>query len=46
MSMTDDDLGRDLAAFLDEYRGCGTLDTGFTGDPDRVWMACSCGAHI
>jgi hypothetical protein len=29
----DEDLGRDLAAFLDDHRGCGTLDTGFTGDP-------------
>ena len=25
----DDDLGRDLAAFLDEHRACGTLATGF-----------------
>jgi|RhiMetdeSRZDD1v2_1073273.scaffolds.fasta_scaffold17963_10 hypothetical protein len=27
----DDDLGRDLGAFLDERRACGTLATGFTG---------------
>jgi hypothetical protein len=41
-----DDIGRDLAAFLDEHRACGTLDTGFTGQPERVWMACSCGARM
>jgi hypothetical protein len=46
--MTDahDDIGRDLAAFLDEHRGCGTLNTGFAGEPQRVWMACSCGARM
>jgi hypothetical protein len=31
--MTDDDLGRDLASFLHEHRDCGTLATGFTGEP-------------
>jgi hypothetical protein len=41
--MTDDDLGRDLSAFLDEHRGRGTLDT---GEPERVWLSCSCGARI
>ena len=35
---SDDDIGRDLAAFLDEHRACGTLDTGLTGQPERVWM--------
>jgi hypothetical protein len=44
--MTDDDLGRALAAFLDEHRACGTLATGFTGVPARVWVSCSCGARI
>ena len=45
--MTDNDnLGRDLAAFLDDHRACGTLATGFTGTPERVWLTCSCGARI
>jgi len=44
--MTDDNLGGALAAFLDEHRACGTMTTGFTGQPERVWMACSCGARI
>jgi hypothetical protein len=43
---TNHDLGHALAAFLDEHRGCGTLDTGTTGEPERVWIACSCGARI
>jgi hypothetical protein len=35
----------DLAAFLQEHRRCGDLDSGLDGD--RVWMACStCGAVI
>jgi hypothetical protein len=42
----EDDIGRDLAAFLAEHRACGTLDTGLPGKPERVWMACSCGARI
>jgi hypothetical protein len=42
----DDNLGRELAAFLDEHRACGTLATGFTGVPERVWVSCSCGARI
>jgi hypothetical protein len=46
VNTSDDDIGRDLAAFLEEHRACGTLDTGLTGDPERVWMACSCGARI
>jgi hypothetical protein len=44
--MIDDDIGRDLDAFLTEHRSCGTLDTGFTGEPERVWMSCSCSARI
>jgi hypothetical protein len=44
--MADDDLGRALAAFLDEHRACGTLATGFAGAPERVWLSCSCGARI
>ena len=44
--MTDDDLGRDLAAFRDEHRECGTVTTGFTGELERVWLSCSCGARI
>jgi hypothetical protein len=36
---TDDDIGRDLVAFLEEHRACGTLDTGFTGEPERAWMS-------
>jgi hypothetical protein len=35
-----DDIGGDLAAFLDEHRTCGTLDIGFTGEPELIWMAC------
>jgi hypothetical protein len=41
--LIDDDIGRDLAAFLEEHRACGTLDTGITGEPERVWLECSCG---
>ena len=44
--MTDDNLGGALAAFLDEHRACGTMTTGFTGQPERVRVACSCGARI
>jgi hypothetical protein len=44
--MIDDDIGHDLAAFLAEHRACGTLDTGFAGEPHPVWMACSCGSRI
>ena len=44
--ISDDALGRDLGAFLDEHRACGTLATGFTSEPERVWLACSCGARI
>ena len=29
----DNDIGRDLAAFLDEHRARATLDTGFIGEP-------------
>jgi len=44
--MIDDDIGRDLGAFLDDHLDCGTLDTGLTAEPERVWMSCSCGARI
>jgi hypothetical protein len=41
-----DHLGRDLGTFIEDHRACGALDTGFTGDPERVWMPCFCGARI
>lgn len=41
-----DNLGRDLDAFLDAHLDCARLDTGFTGEPERVWLACSYGARI
>jgi hypothetical protein len=42
-----DQLSRDLAAFLAEHRDCGELDTGMTTkEPVRVWVTCSCGAHL
>ena len=43
VTVTDHNLGRDLAAFLDDHRDCVTLDTGFTGEPERVWLSCSGG---
>jgi hypothetical protein len=46
MQAGEENIGRDLAAFLDEHRDCGTLATGFTGQPERVWLSCSCGARI
>jgi hypothetical protein len=33
-----------LDAFLQENRHCGDLDAGV--EPDRVWMACDCGAEL
>jgi hypothetical protein len=31
-----------LAAFFQEHRRCGDLESGLEGD--HVWMSCSCGA--
>jgi len=33
-----------LDAFLQEHRRCGDLDAAV--EPDRVWIACDCGASI
>jgi hypothetical protein len=44
--MNYDGLALDLAAFVDEHRDCGRLNTGFSGEPERMWLACSCGARI
>ena len=42
----DDNLALDLAAFIADHRRCGNLDTGFTGESERVWVACSCSTRI
>jgi len=36
-------LARAIDAFYTEHRLCGELDAEVT---DRVWIACSCGAHF
>ena len=33
-----------LDAFLQEHRRCGDLDAAV--EPERVWMACDCGAEF
>ena len=40
-------LLRDLDAFYADHRPCGDLHTGLTpSEPERVWLACSCGARM